>query len=374
MVQGPYWAPAVDMHYEPNMLLVAAGIGITPYLSILHRLTFARRGEVVERQRSSCRSESGTKGLVHTRASVVHYNSTGGGDHPDADAAAADAADDAAEYPDAVHGGPRVTQTAAGKQPPPPPQQPQQPRQPPGPRVRLTQGCLLSQRATLVWTVRDLKLLDYFVSYIVSLATEFHAGGHDTPPFKVKLYFTGGGRLGVPTMVFNALAVLHYSRIGKKAGDALEVHIGRPDVEAEIRAQSFTGAYYCGSPVLGDILKAACTRASTSFLDRFPRAPPPCMPHLTLTRRAACSPWWPCGWSADGCLRSDGVTNALRSVLQAPRTTCPSTSRTSRTGRSATFSTSRTPPTVTIAAASRRPRSARRRSWRTKRTWATSVV
>ena len=232
MVQGPYWAPAVDVHHEPNMLLVAAGIGITPYLSILHRLTFARRGEVVEQQRvSATHVTSGSRGLVHSRASAAHFT-------------AADADTD------------RATAETTTTGPDPRPQ---------GPRVRLTQACLLSQRATLIWTVRDLKLLDYFVSYIVSLATEFHAGGTDTPPFKVKLYFTGGGRLGVPTMVFNALAVLHYSRIGKAAGDALEVHIGRPDVEAEIAREPFTGAYYCGSPVLGEILKEACAKHVVPF-------------------------------------------------------------------------------------------------------------
>ena len=35
---------------------------------------------------------------------------------------------------------------------------------------------------------------------------------------------------------------------------------------------------------------------------------PPAVYH-PITRRAACSPWRPCVWGADSCLRSDGMTN-----------------------------------------------------------------
>ena len=43
---------------------------------------------------------------------------------------------------------------------------------------------------------------------------------------------------------------------------------------------------------------------------------PPC------TRRAACSTWWPCGWNADRCLRSDVVTNSRLQGSVRPRGLC----------------------------------------------------
>ena len=37
-IQGPFWAEAVETQGSTRMLLVAAGIGITPFLSVLHRI------------------------------------------------------------------------------------------------------------------------------------------------------------------------------------------------------------------------------------------------------------------------------------------------------------------------------------------------
>jgi len=49
-IQGPYWAEAVETQGVSKMVLVAAGIGITPYLSVLHRIAH-EAGEAANQKR-----------------------------------------------------------------------------------------------------------------------------------------------------------------------------------------------------------------------------------------------------------------------------------------------------------------------------------
>ena len=50
-VRGPYYAPATRAFHERRPLLVAAGIGITPFLSIVHHKLFHFKNRETERKR-----------------------------------------------------------------------------------------------------------------------------------------------------------------------------------------------------------------------------------------------------------------------------------------------------------------------------------
>ena len=50
-MRGPYYAPATRAFHERRPLLVAAGIGITPFLSIVHHKLFHFKNREAERKR-----------------------------------------------------------------------------------------------------------------------------------------------------------------------------------------------------------------------------------------------------------------------------------------------------------------------------------
>jgi len=126
--------------------------------------------------------------------------------------------------------------------------------------------CFRKQYATVIWVVRDLTLAEEFVSYVTSLAA-FCTHHHVDVPFVVKLFFTTGGSHDLSKMMTNVLAAIEFNTLAAAAGgDALEIHFGRPNFEAELLAAGGADTYYCGPPRFGATVAAACSKHGASLL------------------------------------------------------------------------------------------------------------
>ena len=124
----------------------------------------------------------------------------------------------------------------------------------------MTSRCFTRQHATVIWVVRDLPLAEQFVTYVVALAA-YCSHHHFQVPFVVKLYFTSGGNLNLPQMLTNALAAVEFNLLSAAAGgDALQVHFGRPDFEAELLQAGNADTFYCGPSRFGEIVATACAK------------------------------------------------------------------------------------------------------------------
>ena len=231
-IQGPYWAEAVETQASRKMVLVAAGIGITPYLSVLHRITH-QAGEVANQKRFSdlrkfiCSDDSGGWNVGELSGKMTEIPSTLNR------AVRGELSID--ETPEAFDGSRRSFS-------------------------RVAERCFTRQHATVIWVVRELPLAEQIVTYVVAMAA-YCSHHHFQVPFVVKLYFTSGGNLSPSQMLTNALAAVEFNLLSAAAGgDALQVHFGRPDFEAELLQAGNADTFYCGPPRFGEIVATACAK------------------------------------------------------------------------------------------------------------------
>ena len=231
-IQGPYWAEAVETQASRKMVLVAAGIGITPYLSVLHRIAH-QAGEVANQKRFSdlrkfiCSDDSGGWNVGELSGKMTEIPSTLNR------AVRGELSID--ETPEAFDGSRRSFS-------------------------RVAERCFTRQHATVIWVVRELPLAEQIVTYVVAMAA-YCSHHHFQVPFVVKLYFTSGGSLDLSQMLTNALAAVEFNLLSAAAGgDALQVHFGRPDFEAELLQAGNADTFYCGPPRFGEIVATACAK------------------------------------------------------------------------------------------------------------------
>lgn len=258
------------------MVLVAAGIGITPYLSILHRIAHETEQVGFEKAKdklSTFIAESSQQGTSSSDSRALHSMAdmsgiftefvSGASDpsHPqgnespfarhsamvdrndseDSDLDLAEV-DKSTEARIVSHGKHRKYWS------------------------RSMHKCFRKQYATVIWVVRDLTLAEEFVSYVTSLAA-FCTHHHVDVPFVVKLFFTSGGSHDLSKMMTNVLAAIEFNTLAAAAGgDALEIHFGRPNFEAELLAAGGADTYYCGPPRFGATVAAACSKHGASLL------------------------------------------------------------------------------------------------------------
>lgn len=211
MVRGPYFAPAVHSLKYKNSMLVAAGIGVTPFLSICHRLVFhcvARQAE--ERRDKLC---------FHDKRLLP--------------------------FPKPPRGLSLSSEPCFDVISP------------------WKRALVMEPSVTLVWVVRDFQLVDYFLSYLVGLLRLQQ--GYGEPSVRVKIFFTGTGSVDLSTLVLNVFTALHYVRLSHEASNCLEFCVGRMDVEQQIVEIEPSAVFYCGSIGLGSKLGIACHHHKIPF-------------------------------------------------------------------------------------------------------------
>jgi len=232
-IMGPYYAPAVQATTEKKAFCVAAGIGITPFLGILHHFVYKHSVNTIETH---------VNALLHDRR---HYMRQRRGH------ARKSAAFDKENHE-------RVeTNVNVG--------------------LKDFEQHLLDERGTgkceIIWTVRDLTLVDFLLPYVADLL----ALQTETEPLvTVKIFFTGNAVNKMESLVTNVLLLHHFGSYERDGGthtparththphaqrrgqSALQVVLGRPNLKDLILEASPSAAFYCGGPGLLHRLKAVC--------------------------------------------------------------------------------------------------------------------
>ena len=125
----------------------------------------------------------------------------------------------------------------------------------------------------LLWCVRDFKLVDFFLNYLVSM---LQLRQHSRPQrVRVKICLTGVAKASVKTMAFNAFMALHFNRVGScfsaDSAGRVTISMGRPDIGAEVAKWQGAGGtassvYYCGSARLARCLSKTCEELEVPFV------------------------------------------------------------------------------------------------------------
>ena len=205
--QGPFYAPAVNVVGEKRPICVAAGIGITPFLGIIHHYVAKHASVQVERKKEA---------ILHNRRKHLEQKRRHGSKaHADAR--------DSVEI--AVSDG-------SGSE---------------------------GEMCKIIWVVRDLTLANFVLPYVADLLSQQRGG---VPLVNVEIFCTGGGsssKDAMNTMAMNALLLYHFGESGRST-TCMAVTLGRPNLDAELKAANGTAAFYCGGPGLLRRLDASCQK------------------------------------------------------------------------------------------------------------------
>jgi hypothetical protein len=204
-------------------MCVAAGIGITPFLGILHHFVFRQAAAKIENQRNALlydrrhymRQRRWHKDAQPKNSAAASQRSSGGGARR---RTASESSEGAAKHPCVAGGG--------------------------------------DDRCTIIWTVRDLTLVDFLLPYVADLLA-LQTGAE--PLVTVKIFFTGQAVSMMESLVTNVLLLHHFGRYENDGGHALQVVLGRPDMKEEVCTIHPSAVFYCGGTGLLRRLKQVCS-------------------------------------------------------------------------------------------------------------------
>ena len=113
----------------------------------------------------------------------------------------------------------------------------------------------------LIWAIRDCADLLFYIEYVHHLVESQNRLSKMI--VFIDVYLTGLGSSCDPAFLISQ--TLFYVLVGQKTGKYLRVHYGRPDIPSCIKDVSPGAVYYCGGSVLKDITANACRDAKVPF-------------------------------------------------------------------------------------------------------------
>jgi hypothetical protein len=203
-------------------MCVASGIGITPFLGILHHFVFRQAAAKIENQRNA---------LLHDRRHYMRQRRWHKDAQPKNNVTAS------SQGPSG--GGARRTPESSGG--------------------ATKHPCVAGggdDRCTIIWTVRDITLVEFLLPYVADLLA-LQTG--DKPLVTVKIFFTGHAVTMMESLVANVLLLHHFGRYENDGGHALQVVLGRPDIKEEVCTINPSAVFYCGGSGLLRRLKQVCS-------------------------------------------------------------------------------------------------------------------
>lgn len=207
MVQGPFYAPAKSAtNFSTHVtLLVASGIGITPFFSVMA---------------TKVADELSYEGDSEVYASLFKEELT--------------------------HRGSSVTTVKALKM--------MSLHTPPVVNAEL-------EELRVVWMIRDCGELLFYLDYVHQLVkTQSSLSRHVV---YVDVYLTGLGKTSDPVyMVAQTLFMLTVSDLTSKY---MNIHFGRPDMPRIFKGITPSQVYYCGGPVMQNVLTKLCRSSGAHF-------------------------------------------------------------------------------------------------------------
>lgn len=113
----------------------------------------------------------------------------------------------------------------------------------------------------VVWSIRDVSELMFYLDYVYELVK--HQNNLDKPAVLVDVYLTGiGKKTDLNYMMTQTLFLL---TMASKTSKYMNVHFFRPDMDAILDTVLPDKVYYCGGKVLKDILSDLCIEKNVRF-------------------------------------------------------------------------------------------------------------
>ncbi|CAE7674620.1 RBOHE, partial [Symbiodinium microadriaticum] len=205
-VQGPFYAPAHTAVKKPTstILMVASGIGITPFFSVM-----ATR--VAEEQSYESDKE--------VYASLFKENLV-------------------------RRGGGSTTTVQVLKTP-----------------YKSPVDSFEVKVMRVVWSIRDVTELMFYLDYVYELVK--HQSGLQRPVIEVDVYLTGiGNQTDITYMISQTLFLLS---LASKTSEYMRIHFGRPNLESTVDSIGPDKVYYCGGKALKETLNDLCAEKKIPF-------------------------------------------------------------------------------------------------------------
>jgi hypothetical protein len=117
----------------------------------------------------------------------------------------------------------------------------------------------------VVWTIREVSELLFYINYVSELVK--HQQSFEHPVVFVEVYLTGlGNSTDVRYLMAQTLLILSLSsKSAASSSQYMKIHFGRPDCSEIISKLSPQNVYYCGGKVLKESLKDICLEKKIKF-------------------------------------------------------------------------------------------------------------
>jgi hypothetical protein len=113
----------------------------------------------------------------------------------------------------------------------------------------------------VVWTIRDVSELLFYLNYVYELVKHQQTFKH--PLVFVEVYLTGlGHSTDLRYMMAQTLLILSLS---SRTSQYMKIHFGRPDMKEITSRLSPQNLYYCGGQALKNSLKEICLERNIKF-------------------------------------------------------------------------------------------------------------
>jgi hypothetical protein len=113
----------------------------------------------------------------------------------------------------------------------------------------------------VVWSIREVSELMFYVDYVCELVK--HQQSLARPALHVDIYLTGLGKgSDLKYMMSQTLFLL---TVAKRTSSFMKIHFGRPDMDRVMRTIKPDQVFYCGGKFLKDSLADICTKYNTVF-------------------------------------------------------------------------------------------------------------
>lgn len=215
-VQGPFYAPAhTAVQKEATTLLVASGIGVTPFFSVMATKVAEEQNFEYDKDvyQSLFKEELVVKGFsANTIANVL----PGKKNWSQVPTTEMNVIEELEEELKVIH---------------------------------------------MIWTIRDVKELMFYLDYVYELVK--HQNNLLKPVVKVQVYLTGLGKSTDATYMMSQ--TLFLLTLASKTSSYMEIKFGRPDLDKEIKKIDPEQVFYCGGKVLKDTLNDLCAKHRKPF-------------------------------------------------------------------------------------------------------------
>jgi len=233
-VQGPYVSIAQhatkDLPNNRSVMLVASGVGITPFLSIIAtKVTNQDSSDATKRVFAALFNET-----MHSKQPEMHtpYSFINAVRTLDIISSNSKSSDKSSGSYDGVEFNDPVDTTSP-------------------------QGSTLH----LVWSIRDCSQLLFYIEYLHHLV-ESQSRLSRKVVF-IDVYLTGLGSSSDPSFLVSQ--TLFYLLVGDKAGDYLRIHYCRPNLDHIVSKVAPGAVYYCGGNSLKESTMVACKKQKVPF-------------------------------------------------------------------------------------------------------------